>query len=522
MDINNIQALIAQGLITDVASVDPNKAYVAVGVFQPGNRQSGAGNANAYKAYAISVTDLAGTAGMTTAQNGLTVLGGTTVELGGNLIHTTDININGYSMQFSNGVYPILFLDPGKQQVAIGGNNPNGMLDITAVGSGTVGLQLNTASTQDAKLHFRTNNAATARSQLYVENATQTLNVYTVNSDTIFWNGNGLAQVKTLTLFTDTTAKFESNIGIGATPVSNGRVQINNASFGKSSINLGGADYFGIAANTTGLSMLLGVNTGNNKQLWLADQDKLASNSTNPVLQFGLFGTSPSAINAIATDGSYLNLVLQANGGNLGIGTGVVAPTAKLHVQGIDATSGTHVLKVDNVATNLLSIANNGTAYFRSILDGTGSGIDNYAFTSTTGGVKTSIYSQTGSTSTYNYFTNNVLGTQVSEFLGYHKTSVKNRWSVESLTTGNLHLWIDGSNGYIGMGNVGFPAPFFAPTSQLHVKSTNGYNQLRLETSYTPTSSADVNGNIGDIAWDDSFIYTKVSTGWKRASLIAF
>lgn len=41
MDVMNIQALIAQGLITDVASIDPNTAYVAVGVYQPGNRQSG-------------------------------------------------------------------------------------------------------------------------------------------------------------------------------------------------------------------------------------------------------------------------------------------------------------------------------------------------------------------------------------------------------------------------------------------------------------------------------------------------
>lgn len=131
----------------------------------------------------------------------------------------------------------------------------------------------------------------------------------------------------------------DGNVGISATPVVNSRLQINNSSFGNASICLGGSDYFGIDSNTTGLSLLLGVNTGNNKQLWLADQDKLASNATNPILQFGLFGTSPSAINAISTNGSYLDLVLQSNGGNLGVGTGTSTPLARAHVLGSDATT---------------------------------------------------------------------------------------------------------------------------------------------------------------------------------------
>ncbi len=374
MDINNIQALIAQGLITDVASVDPNKAYVAVGVYQPGNRQSGPAG-NAYPSYAMPISEfLSGAGVLTGAQNGLS-LAGTVAELGGTLIHTTDVNINGYSMQFSNGVYPILFLDPGKQQVAIGGNNPRGMLDITAVGSGTVGLQLNTASTQDAKIHFRTNNAAAARAQVYVEDVSQTLNFYTNTNNTIFWNGNGGVQTKTFTLFTDTTAKFENNIGIGADPVTNGRVQINNSVFGKASISLGGADYYGIDVNTTGLSMLLGVNTSNNKQLWLADQDKLASNGTNPVLQFGLFGTSPSAINALSTNGTNLNLVLQSNGGNVGINTGVVNPTARLHVKG-NSAPGDFTFKAEDAGGNpLLYVRNDGYTTIMDMVVGRGGGL---------------------------------------------------------------------------------------------------------------------------------------------------
>jgi len=40
-----------------------------------------------------------------------------------------------------------------------------------------------------------------------------------------------------------------------------------------------------------------------------------------------------------------------------------------------------------------------------------------------------------------------------------------------------------------------------------------------MRTSYTPTGTSDPNGNIGNIAWDDNFIYIKTSEGWKRASL---
>ncbi len=153
---------------------------------------------------------------LTGADNGLS-LSGTVVQLGGALIQPTLITAlgaNTFDILTSYGLIGI-------------GSIPSVALDIQAIGSGTVGINLNTASTQDAKLHFRTNNAATARSQIYLEDATQTLNVYTVNNDTIFWNGNGLAQTKTLTLFTNTTAKFESNVGIAVNVDPSSRLTIN-------------------------------------------------------------------------------------------------------------------------------------------------------------------------------------------------------------------------------------------------------------------------------------------------------
>jgi len=57
------------------------------------------------------------------------------------------------------------------------------------------------------------------------------------------------------------------------------------------------------------------------------------------------------------------------------------------------------------------------------------------------------------------------------------------------------------------------------PTATLDVTGTTGYNQLRVRTAFTPVGTADSNGNTGDIAWDDDYVYVKTSTGWKRAAL---
>jgi hypothetical protein len=54
------------------------------------------------------------------------------------------------------------------------------------------------------------------------------------------------------------------------------------------------------------------------------------------------------------------------------------------------------------------------------------------------------------------------------------------------------------------------------------VTGPTGYNQLTMRTSYTPTGSADTNGNVGDIAWDDGYVYVKTNAGWKRAALSAW
>ena len=80
--------------------------------------------------------------------------------------------------------------------------------------------------------------------------------------------------------------------------------------------------------------------------------------------------------------------------------------------------------------------------------------------------------------------------------------------------TGGSRFHIKG-NGYVGVGTS-------APASQLDIAAPVGYSQFRLRTSYTPTSSSDTNGNIGDYSWDDNYMYVKTSSGWKRTPLGTF
>ena len=74
----------------------------------------------------------------------------------------------------------------------------------------------------------------------------------------------------------------------------------------------------------------------------------------------------------------------------------------------------------------------------------------------------------------------------------------------------------------LGDGSINVGIGTSSPTSTLHIEGFYGYNQLRLVTSYTPTGSTDVNGSVGDTAWDGAFIYIKTTAGWKRAGLSTF
>jgi len=292
------------------------------------------------------------------------------------------------------------------------------MLDVVSNGSGTIGINLNTSSTQDAKLYFRTNNSASARSQIYLNDSTQTLNFYTRNNDTIFWNGNGLAQTKTLTLFTDTTVKFESNVGVGISPNSTSRfiiqgidstssyyaLKVDNSasspllyvrndgivSIGKTlqiqRYNYSGTRAFWMEAtnstedtemNTLNANLVFktkysgGVNSESIRFtregiIKVADTSYISIGAYNVTTdKYGYLSSASNTTSGVglkfevcqpANTTGFIAMQIE-NTGNVGIGT---SPTARTHIQGVDTTSN-YALKVDNSASSpLLYVKNDG------------------------------------------------------------------------------------------------------------------------------------------------------------------
>ena len=78
-------------------------------------------------------------------------------------------------------------------------------------------------------------------------------------------------------------------------------------------------------------------------------------------------------------------------------------------------------------------------------------------------------------------------------------------------TAGAVVLQFDGNN------NAAFGVTGTI-TSKVDIEST-AMRQLRLRTQGGPSSAADTNGQIGDIAYDADHLYIKTSNGWGRVAL---
>jgi hypothetical protein len=61
-----------------------------------------------------------------------------------------------------------------------------------------------------------------------------------------------------------------------------------------------------------------------------------------------------------------------------------------------------------------------------------------------------------------------------------------------------------------------------SPTSLLDINGEDGAYQFRLRQSFTPESTKDPRGNLGEVSWDENYIYIKTKVGWKRSNLTTF
>jgi len=121
-------------------------------------------------------------------------------------------------------------------------------------------------------------------------------------------------------------------------------------------LRLSGQEFFQDGwTSTHGISLLMGVNRPDNRQLWIADSGRLAINDTNPMLR--LWVEDVAKIDSLATDGMHLlPLSLGANrlmtlspDGKVGIGT--TTPSHTLTVVSDTATYDNPVVRVQSQNT---------------------------------------------------------------------------------------------------------------------------------------------------------------------------
>lgn len=77
------------------------------------------------------------------------------------------------------------------------------------------------------------------------------------------------------------------------------------------------------------------------------------------------------------------------------------------------------------------------------------------------------------------------------------------------------------ADGTVNIGTFGAEA-IIVTGSDTNIRNLEIQSPLRIINSFTPTGTADTTGNIGDVSWDDDYIYVKTNVGWKRSTLSTF
>jgi hypothetical protein len=228
------------------------------------------------------------------------------------------------------------------------------------------------------------------------------------------------------------------------------------------------------------------------------------------------------------------------------IGIGSASPSAKVFIRGEDDNintfslivanaSGTNVYGVDNVGlvrmTNAITFS--GTLGFLHRADVNGIECRPNSPTTLTTGTKNTFeiretFSPTSGTGIINTLLINPSINQTGGANGITRginitpglTSAANWRSIEWNNNAGFGLHGAGTATNYLNGNLGIRTT--TPTDLIDINGANGYSQLRLRTAYTPTGTADANGNTGDVSWDADYIYIKTAAGWKRSALSTF
>lgn len=106
----------------------------------------------------------------------------------------------------------LLMRNPSSGYIGVNTNTPQAQIESRGT-LGSFAMKLQSDSGHDTTMVWDTAGNVSNRHKMYLKNSDQTMNFYTLNNDTIFHNGNGMAQVETMRMTTGTKVA----IGAGAT-----------------------------------------------------------------------------------------------------------------------------------------------------------------------------------------------------------------------------------------------------------------------------------------------------------------
>ncbi len=311
-----------------------NKTWSGISTFTP----SGGGSASAIIAASAGPSHAWDATGQATDQKWWDMLASGTTFLGrtvndANSAATVWLQVNrgsGYtlsSVTFPNG------------SVGIGTTTPQTPLEVSAAATDVLKVTSTTGGAGNhSYIDFVTFGTPTNN---YVDARIGAIDMGSNNGSLVFETGNQG------TSSTTTTERMRilntGSVGIGTTTPS-ALLELKKTTQLQGNLVLSGQEYYQSGNSATGIALMAGVNRSANKQLWIMDEDNVATqNSTNSVVRI-IPAASYGYIDAIATNGTTgLNMVMQGLGGYVGIGT---TPSYTLDVAGngrfMNGTSGAY------------------------------------------------------------------------------------------------------------------------------------------------------------------------------------